>query len=150
MADWKQAIALHMLQVLVLRWKSPPKFALVVLAIIWLVILFLSVVPNVIQHNIYGPTGYCKSSWTWLGLKFCLTPLHRVLDPGKHCGENLAPIHLDVVGGSTECHCIRVFWPLYQAVAGKMGTNRCTVGRTSHGQSDVLVSDSTTSTCLSS
>ena len=64
-ADPRQAIALHMLQVLALRWRSPPKFALVVLAIIWLVILVLLTVPNVVQNNIYGPTGYRKSSWTW-------------------------------------------------------------------------------------
>ncbi|KIM65831.1 hypothetical protein SCLCIDRAFT_418572 [Scleroderma citrinum Foug A] len=51
-----------MLQVLALRWRSPPKFALVVLAIIWLVILVLLIVPNVVQNNIYGPTGY----WCWI------------------------------------------------------------------------------------
>ncbi|KAI6153685.1 hypothetical protein BKA82DRAFT_4092828 [Pisolithus tinctorius] len=56
------AIALHMLQVLVLEWRSPPKFALLVLAIIWLVILILVVVPNVTEHNIYGPTGH----WCWI------------------------------------------------------------------------------------
>ncbi|KIK12950.1 hypothetical protein PISMIDRAFT_18340 [Pisolithus microcarpus 441] len=56
------AIALHMLQVLVLGWRSPPKFALLILAIIWLSILILVVVPNVAQHNIYGPTGY----WCWI------------------------------------------------------------------------------------
>ncbi|KAI6119804.1 hypothetical protein F5141DRAFT_35339 [Pisolithus sp. B1] len=56
------AIALHMLQVLVLGWRSPPKFALLILAIIWLSILILVVVPNVAQHNIYGPTDY----WCWI------------------------------------------------------------------------------------
>ncbi|KAI6031655.1 hypothetical protein BKA83DRAFT_4203495 [Pisolithus microcarpus] len=56
------AIALHMLQVLVLGWRSPPKFALRILAIIWLSISTLVVVPNVVQHNIYGPTGY----WCWI------------------------------------------------------------------------------------
>ncbi|KAI6001098.1 hypothetical protein F5J12DRAFT_771334 [Pisolithus orientalis] len=56
------AIALHILQALVLEWRSPPKFALLVLAIIWLDILILVVVPNVTQHNIYGPTGY----WCWI------------------------------------------------------------------------------------
>ncbi|KIM61799.1 hypothetical protein SCLCIDRAFT_855764 [Scleroderma citrinum Foug A] len=56
------AIALHILQILALRWRSPPKFALVVLAIIWLVIFVLSVVPNIVQRNIYGPTGY----WCWI------------------------------------------------------------------------------------
>ncbi|KAI6149668.1 hypothetical protein BKA82DRAFT_161481 [Pisolithus tinctorius] len=56
------AIALHILQVLVLEWRSPPKFALFILAIIWLAILILVIVPNVTQHNIYGPTGY----WCWI------------------------------------------------------------------------------------
>ncbi|KAI6004515.1 hypothetical protein F5J12DRAFT_893590 [Pisolithus orientalis] len=56
------AIALHILQVLVLRWRSPPKFALLILAILWLVILVLVVVPNVAQQNIYGPTGH----WCWI------------------------------------------------------------------------------------
>ncbi|KAI6119803.1 hypothetical protein EV401DRAFT_1471348 [Pisolithus croceorrhizus] len=56
------AIALHILQVLVLEWKPPPKFALLILAINWLSILILVVVPNVVQHNIYGPTGY----WCWI------------------------------------------------------------------------------------
>ena len=105
-ADQSQAIALHMLQVLAFRWRSPPKFALIVLTIIWLVIIVLLV--SVVQGNIYAPIGYCKSSWIWLGLKFCLTLLHRVLDRGKYYDENRARIHLDVVGGHTECHCIRV------------------------------------------
>ncbi|KAI6037686.1 hypothetical protein EDC04DRAFT_2570911 [Pisolithus marmoratus] len=58
----RYAIALHMLQVLVLEWSFPPRFALLILAIIWLVILLLVVMPNVVQHNIYGPTGY----WCWI------------------------------------------------------------------------------------
>jgi len=69
-ADRRQAIALQMLQALAFRWESPPNFALVVLAIIWLIILLLVAVPNVVEHNIYGPTGYCKPQWTWLGSKF--------------------------------------------------------------------------------
>ncbi|KAI6002223.1 hypothetical protein F5J12DRAFT_224173 [Pisolithus orientalis] len=56
------AIALHILQVLVLNWRSPPKYALFVLAIIWVVIVILVVAPNVIQHNINGPTGH----WCWI------------------------------------------------------------------------------------
>ncbi|KAI6151347.1 hypothetical protein EDD17DRAFT_1149644 [Pisolithus thermaeus] len=56
------AISLHILQVLVLGWKSPPNFALFILAINWLSILILVVVPNVVQHNIYGLTGY----WCWI------------------------------------------------------------------------------------
>ena len=112
-----------MLQVLAFRWRPPPKFALVVLAIIWLIILGLLAVPNMVQGNIYGPIGYCRSSWTWLGLKFRLTPLHRVLDRGKHYVENRARIHVDVVGGYTECHCIRVGWRLYQAMEGETGRN---------------------------
>ncbi|KAI6162091.1 hypothetical protein EDD17DRAFT_1508387 [Pisolithus thermaeus] len=51
-----------LLSVLVLGWRSPPKFALLILAIIWLSILILVVVPNVAQHNIYGPTDY----WCWI------------------------------------------------------------------------------------
>ncbi|KAI6155197.1 hypothetical protein BKA82DRAFT_118540 [Pisolithus tinctorius] len=58
----RYAIASHILQVLVLKRKSPPKFALLILAIIWLVILILVVVPNVAQHNVYGPTGH----WCWI------------------------------------------------------------------------------------
>ncbi|KAG6328510.1 hypothetical protein ID866_10579 [Astraeus odoratus] len=55
------AIALHTLQILVFDWKSSPKFALVVLAIIWLVVIILVAVPNAVQHNIYGPTGnFCR------------------------------------------------------------------------------------------
>jgi len=122
-ADQSQAIALHMLQVLAFRWRPPPKFALVVLAIIWLVILVLLAVPSVVQGNIYAPIGYCKPSWTRLGLNSCLTPLYRVLDRGKHYGENRTRTHLDVVGSYTECHCIRAVWPLYQAMEGKVGKN---------------------------
>ncbi|KAI6047732.1 hypothetical protein EDC04DRAFT_2556091 [Pisolithus marmoratus] len=59
---FRYAIALHMLQVLVLEWRSPPKFALLILAVIWLVIVILVVVPNVAQHNVYGPTTY----WCWI------------------------------------------------------------------------------------
>lgn len=58
--DRRQAIALHMLQALAFRWKSPQNFALVVLAIIWLIIFLVVAVPNVVEHNIYGPTGHCK------------------------------------------------------------------------------------------
>ena len=61
-ADQRQAIALHMLQVLAFRQRPPPKFALVVLAIIWLIILGLLAVPNIVQGNIYAPIGYCKPS----------------------------------------------------------------------------------------
>ncbi|KAI6108428.1 hypothetical protein EDD16DRAFT_81346 [Pisolithus croceorrhizus] len=60
--DSRQAIALHILQVLVLGWRPPPKSALLILAINWLSILILVAVPNVVQHNIYGPTGY----WCWI------------------------------------------------------------------------------------
>ncbi|KAI6156984.1 hypothetical protein BKA82DRAFT_539533 [Pisolithus tinctorius] len=56
------AIALHILRVLVLEWIFPPKFALRILAIIWLVIAILVVVPNVVQNNIYGPTSH----WCWI------------------------------------------------------------------------------------
>ncbi|KAI6157077.1 hypothetical protein BKA82DRAFT_994530, partial [Pisolithus tinctorius] len=53
------AVAVHVLQVLVLQWRSPPKLALLVLAIIWLLIFLLVVVPPiVVQHNIYGASGY--------------------------------------------------------------------------------------------
>ena len=47
-------------------------------------------------------------------LKFCLTPLHRVLDQAEHC-KNRTQIHLDVVGGHTECHCVHIAWLRYQA-----------------------------------
>ncbi|KAI6028215.1 hypothetical protein EDC04DRAFT_158510 [Pisolithus marmoratus] len=78
------AIALQILQVLVLRRESPPKFALLILAIVWLAILVLVVVPNVVQHNIYGPTGY----WCWIdrntveriGLDYLWMWLAAVLD----------------------------------------------------------------------
>ena len=89
------------------------------LAIIWLVIFVLSVVPNIVQRNIYGPTGYCKPSWTCLGLTFCLTLLHRVLDQAEHDGANRTRVHLVVVGGRTECHCIYVPWSRCQAMEGE-------------------------------
>ncbi|KAI6033298.1 hypothetical protein EDC04DRAFT_2213696 [Pisolithus marmoratus] len=56
------AITLYTLQVFVLKWKAPPKLPLLILAIIWLDILVLVVVPNVAQHDIYGPTGH----WCWI------------------------------------------------------------------------------------
>ncbi|KAI5986028.1 hypothetical protein F5J12DRAFT_868732 [Pisolithus orientalis] len=69
------AVAVHVLQVLVLQRRSPPKFALLVLAIIWLLILLLVVVPPImVQRNIYGSSGHwCSvdgSIMTKVGLVF--------------------------------------------------------------------------------
>ena len=74
-------------------------------------------------RQIYGLLQYCKPSWTWLGLKFCLTSLHRVLDRRKHFGENWTRIHLDVVGGHTKYHRIHVPWSRYQAMEDE--TEKC-------------------------
>ena len=59
---------MQILQVMAFRWRPPPNFPLLVLVIIWLVILVPVAVPNIVQHGIYGPTGYCKSPWTKIGL----------------------------------------------------------------------------------
>ncbi|KIJ21857.1 hypothetical protein PAXINDRAFT_165222 [Paxillus involutus ATCC 200175] len=56
------AIALYTLQVLVFRFDSSPKFALVVLAIIWVITALLVAIPNAIQHGLYNPTG----AWCWI------------------------------------------------------------------------------------
>ena len=47
--------ALHTLQVLALRWRFPPKFALFMLAIVWLIILVLLAVHNVVQGKYMVP-----------------------------------------------------------------------------------------------
>ncbi|EGO05201.1 hypothetical protein SERLA73DRAFT_174199 [Serpula lacrymans var. lacrymans S7.3] len=56
------AIALHTLQVLVFRWTSAPRTALVVLLVIWIVVALMVGVPNAVQDQYYGPTGY----WCWI------------------------------------------------------------------------------------
>ncbi|KIK96011.1 hypothetical protein PAXRUDRAFT_139473 [Paxillus rubicundulus Ve08.2h10] len=56
------AIALYTLQVLVFHFNSSPKFALVVLAVIWVITALLVAIPNAIQHGLYNPTG----QWCWI------------------------------------------------------------------------------------
>ena len=48
-------LALHTLQVLALRWRFPQKFALLMLAIVWLVVLVLLAVPNAVQGKYMVP-----------------------------------------------------------------------------------------------
>ncbi|KAG2159737.1 uncharacterized protein EDB93DRAFT_1111762 [Suillus bovinus] len=55
-------IALHTMQVLVLRWTSPPKSALFFSVIIWLIVGLMVGIPNIIIDDFYGPTGH----WCWI------------------------------------------------------------------------------------
>lgn len=55
-------IALHTMQVLVLRWSSPPKAALLGSAIIWVIVGLMVGIPNILIDNFYGPTGH----WCWI------------------------------------------------------------------------------------
>ncbi|KAG2154727.1 hypothetical protein DEU56DRAFT_770034 [Suillus clintonianus] len=56
------AIALHTMQVLVLKWNTPPKAALLGTAIIWLTVGLMVGIPNALIDNFYGPTGH----WCWI------------------------------------------------------------------------------------
>ncbi|KAH7928512.1 hypothetical protein BV22DRAFT_199840 [Leucogyrophana mollusca] len=56
------AIALHTLHVLVFRWHTPPRMALLVLLGIWVIVALLVGIPSATQSNYYGPTGY----WCWI------------------------------------------------------------------------------------
>ncbi|KAF9229163.1 hypothetical protein BS17DRAFT_689228 [Gyrodon lividus] len=56
------AITLHTLQVLVFSRDSSPKFALIILAIIWVIIALVVGIPSAIQHGYYNPTG----AWCWI------------------------------------------------------------------------------------
>ncbi|KIJ68570.1 hypothetical protein HYDPIDRAFT_24830 [Hydnomerulius pinastri MD-312] len=56
------AIALHTLQILVFRWDSSPKFAIVILAIVWVITALLVGIPNALQSHYYEPTG----TWCWI------------------------------------------------------------------------------------
>ncbi|KAH7912605.1 hypothetical protein BJ138DRAFT_1229715, partial [Hygrophoropsis aurantiaca] len=58
----RSVIALHTLQVLVLRWHVPPKGALLVLLGIWVTVALMVGIPSGTQNNYYGPTGY----WCWI------------------------------------------------------------------------------------
>ncbi|KAG1875641.1 hypothetical protein DFJ58DRAFT_694934 [Suillus subalutaceus] len=55
-------IALHTMQVLVLRWSTPPKAALLGSAIIWGIVGLMVGIPNILIDNFYGPTGH----WCWI------------------------------------------------------------------------------------
>lgn len=55
-------IALHTMQVLVLRWSTPPKAALIGSAIIWVIVGLMVGIPNIVIDNFYGPTGH----WCWI------------------------------------------------------------------------------------
>ncbi|KAG2075012.1 hypothetical protein BDR04DRAFT_72064 [Suillus decipiens] len=55
-------IALHTMQVLVLRWSTPPKAALLGSAIIWITVGLMVGIPNIVIDNFYGPTGH----WCWI------------------------------------------------------------------------------------
>ncbi|OJA16219.1 hypothetical protein AZE42_00100 [Rhizopogon vesiculosus] len=56
------AIAFHTMQVLVLKWKTPPRAALLGSVIIWVTVGLMVGIPNVIVDNFYGPTGH----WCWI------------------------------------------------------------------------------------
>ncbi|KAG0708745.1 hypothetical protein DFH29DRAFT_888819 [Suillus ampliporus] len=56
------AIALHTMQVLVLKWNTPPKAALLGSAIIWLTVGLMVGIPNAAIDDFYGPTGH----WCWI------------------------------------------------------------------------------------
>lgn len=55
-------IALHTMQVLILRWSTPPKGALLGSAIIWIIVGLMVGIPNIIIDDFYGPTGH----WCWI------------------------------------------------------------------------------------
>ncbi|KAG1784074.1 hypothetical protein EV702DRAFT_1191079 [Suillus placidus] len=55
-------IALHTMKVLVLRWSTPPKAALLGSAIIWVIVALMVGIPNILIDNFYGPTGH----WCWI------------------------------------------------------------------------------------
>ncbi|KAG2120758.1 uncharacterized protein F5147DRAFT_647191 [Suillus discolor] len=57
-----QTIALHTMQVLILRWSTPPKGALLGSAIIWMIVGLMVGIPNIIIDDFYGPTGH----WCWI------------------------------------------------------------------------------------
>ncbi|KAG1749879.1 uncharacterized protein EDB91DRAFT_770404 [Suillus paluster] len=57
-----QAIALHTMQVLVLKWDTPPKAGLLGSAIIWVTVGLMVGIPNAVVDNFYGPTGH----WCWI------------------------------------------------------------------------------------
>lgn len=55
-------IALHTMQVLVMRWATPPKAALLGSAIIWITVGLMVGIPNILIDDFYGPTGH----WCWI------------------------------------------------------------------------------------
>ncbi|KAF9236419.1 hypothetical protein BU15DRAFT_76993 [Melanogaster broomeanus] len=63
-------ITLHTLQVLAFRQNSSPKFARVILAIIWVTIALLVGIPNAVQRSIYDPAG----AWCWIR-----EPIHELI-----------------------------------------------------------------------
>jgi hypothetical protein len=50
------------MQVLVLKWATPPKAALLGSAIIWLTVGLMVGIPNILIDDFYGPTGHCTSA----------------------------------------------------------------------------------------
>ncbi|KAG1866458.1 hypothetical protein C8R48DRAFT_179743 [Suillus tomentosus] len=61
-AAFRRTIALHTMQVLILRWSTPPKGALFGSAIIWIIVGLMVGIPNIIIDEFYGPTGH----WCWI------------------------------------------------------------------------------------
>ena len=45
--------------VLVLKWRTPPKAALLGSAIIWMIVGLMVGIPNALLEDFYGPTGHC-------------------------------------------------------------------------------------------
>lgn len=54
-----QAITIHTMIVLVFKWRTPPKAALLGSAIIWTIVGLMVGIPNAILEDFYGPTGHC-------------------------------------------------------------------------------------------
>ncbi|KAG2044967.1 hypothetical protein BDR03DRAFT_976861 [Suillus americanus] len=59
---WIDAAGIYPGTVLVLRWSSPPKAALLGSAIIWVIVGLMVGIPNILIDNFYGPTGH----WCWI------------------------------------------------------------------------------------
>lgn len=54
-----KAITVHTMIVLVLKWRTPPRAALLGSAIIWLIVGLMVGIPNAVVDSFYGPTGHC-------------------------------------------------------------------------------------------
>ncbi|KAJ8591501.1 hypothetical protein M405DRAFT_788739 [Rhizopogon salebrosus TDB-379] len=55
-------ITIHTMIVLVLKWRTPPKAALLGTAAIWTIVGLMTGIPNAVVDDFYGPTGH----WCWI------------------------------------------------------------------------------------